>query len=389
MGPSVPTTHDGGMTGSTAPAAVAPGLRAAAAWAGLLAVVAVAVVLAVRALAEIRVVVVPLLVALLLTTQLEPPARRLRAVGAPPALAALLVVGGAVAALGGVLALLAPAVMDQLDELGDSIGRGIERVTDLAADAGLGVDRDAGAGDLVGALRDNAQVLSGGAVAGAMVAVEVLAGLALLVVFTFFLVKDGREMWTWSAARLRADARPAAEALGGRVWRTLAAYVHGLIVVAAFDAIFIALALWLIGVPLVVPLAVLTFLAAFVPVLGAWLAGTACALVALVALGFEEALLVIAATVVVQQVESNVLHPMVMGRALALHPMLVLAVVAIGGILGGVLGAALATPIAAAAVTAGGFLRERAHASSRPMSAMSGPVPAARPTIAATREPRA
>jgi predicted PurR-regulated permease PerM len=338
---------------------VPPDLRTAAAWAWRLAVIAVVVVLAVRALADVRVVVVPLLVALLLATQLDPAAQRLRAAGAGRALAALVVVGGAGAFLAGVLALLAPAVAGELDDLGESVSEGIERVTRWAADAGLGVDPEAGAGDLVGALRDNAQTLGGGAVAGAMVAVEILAGLALLVVFTFFLVKDGDEMWRWLVARLAAGSRAGAEELGRRVWRTLGLYVRGLVVVAAFDAVFIALALWAIGVPLVIPLAVLTFLAAFIPVLGAWLAGAACALVALVALGPREALLVIAATIVVQQVESNVLHPVVMGRALALHPMLVLGVVAVGGILGGVLGAALAPPIAAAVVTTGSFLRER------------------------------
>jgi predicted PurR-regulated permease PerM len=338
---------------------VPPELRAVASWAWRLAVIAVVVVLAVRALADLRVVVVPLLVAVLAATQLHPAAQRLRARGAGRALAALLVVGGAGTVLAGVLALLAPAVVGELDDLGDSVGEGIRRVTQWAADAGLGVDPEAGAGDLVAALRDNAQTLGGGAVAGAMVAVEILAGLALLVVFTFFLVKDGDEMWRWLVARLGAGSQAGAEELGRRLWRTLGLYVRGLVVVAAFDAIFIALALWVIGVPLVIPLAVLTFLAAFIPVLGAWLAGAACALVALVALGPQEALLVIAATVVVQQVESNVLHPVVMGRALSLHPMLILAVVSVGGILGGVLGAALAPPIAAAAVTTGSFLRRR------------------------------
>jgi predicted PurR-regulated permease PerM len=334
-------------------------LRAAASWAWRLAVIAGVVVLAVRALADVRVVVVPLLVALLLATQLHPAAQRLRAAGAGRALAALVVVGGAGAVLAGVLALLAPAVARELDDLGDSVGEGIRRVTQWAADAGLGVEPEAGAGDLVGALRDNAEALGGGAVAGAMVAVEILAGLALLVVFTFFLVKDGDQMWRWLVARLGDGSRADAEELGRRLWRTLGLYVRGLVVVAAFDAVFIALALWAIGVPLVVPLAVLTFLAAFIPVLGAWLAGAACALVALVALGPQQALLVIGATVVVQQVESTVLHPVVMGRALSLHPMLILAVVAVGGILGGVLGAALAPPIAAAAVTAGSFLHGR------------------------------
>ena len=333
-------------------------LRVAASWAWRSAVIALVVVLAVRALADIRVVVVPLLVALLVATQLHPVAQRLRTRGAGRALAALVVVGGAGTVLAGVLAVLAPAVVRELDDLGESVGEGIRRVAQWAADAGLGVDPEAGAGDLVAALRDNAETLSGGAVAGAMVAVEILAGLALLVVFTFFLVKDGDDMWRWLGARLPDGSRAGAEELGRRLWRTLGLYVRGLVVVAAFDAVLIALALWVIGVPLVIPLAVLTFLAAFIPVLGAWLAGAACALVALVALGPQEALLVVAATVVVQQLESNVLHPVVMGRALALHPMLILAVVSVGGILGGVLGAALAPPIAAAAVATGSFLRQ-------------------------------
>lgn len=277
---------------------VPPGLRTAASWAWRVAVLAVVVVLAVRALADVRVVVVPLLVALLLTTQLDPAARRLRAAGAGRALAALVVVGGAGAALAGVLALLAPAVAGELDDLGDSVSEGIRRVAQWAADAGLGVDPEAGPGDVVGALRDNAGALGDGAVAGALVAVEILAGPALLVVFTFFLVKDGDEMWRRLVTRLSPGSRAGADELGGRVWRTLGLYVRGLVVVAAFDAVFIAL---------------------------------------------------------------------------ALHPMLVLGVVAVGGILGGVLGAALAPPVAAAVVTTASYLHEGRQ---EPGGAARGGVPA-------------
>ena len=145
---------------------------------------------------------------------------------------------------------------------------------------------------------------------------------------------------------------------GEESWRVLTHYVRGVVLVAVVDAVGIAIALWLIGVPLVAPLAILTFFAAFIPVIGAYAAGAACALVALVHGGPVDALLVVGATFLVQQLEGSVLYPMIVGRQLELHPIAILLVVTVGGITAGIIGAAIAVPIAAVAAVTIKVVRE-------------------------------
>ncbi len=142
-------------------------------------------------------------------------------------------------------------------------------------------------------------------------------------------------------------ARGRVEAIGESVWRVAGAYVRGLAVVATVDAVFIGLALALIGVPLVVPLAVLTFFAAFIPLVGAVTAGAAAAMVALVSEGVVDALLVVAAVTLVQQLEGDLLYPVVVGRTVALHPVVILLAVTVGAVLGGIIGAFIAVPLVA------------------------------------------
>jgi putative heme transporter len=149
------------------------------------------------------------------------------------------------------------------------------------------------------------------------------------------------------------------EAFGNDAWAALSGYTRGVAAVALFDAIFIALALALIGVPLVLPLAALTFLAAFVPLLGAVVAGAIAALVALVDGGVVDAALVLLAITLIQQLEGNLLYPVVVGRAIELHAVAILLAVTAGGVLLGVVGAALAVPVAA--VTWAGVRAWRDH----------------------------
>ena len=208
-------------------------------------------------------------------------------------------------------------------------------------------------------VRDNVGAIGGGLVSGAVIAVELAAGALVALVLTFFLVKDGHRMWGWFEGLFSGPRREGARELGERVWSTLSAYVRGLVVVALFDAVVIGLALLVIGVPLVVPLAVVTFFGAFIPIVGAFVAGLAAALVALVAGGVDDALLVIVVFVVIQQVESEVLYPVVVGRALRLHPVPILLAVTAGGVLFGIAGAALGAPVAAVVTTAAVFWREQ------------------------------
>jgi predicted PurR-regulated permease PerM len=175
----------------------------------------------------------------------------------------------------------------------------------------------------------------------------------------FFLVKDGRRMWAWLLDLAPDRRRDALEEMGARTWAVLTAYTRGVVFVATVDAVLIGAVLLIVGVPLALPLIVLTWLAAFFPIIGAVVAGAAAVLVALVASGPTAALIVLVAIIVVQQVEGNVLYPVVVGPRLRLHPIVVLVAVAAGGTLAGIPGAFLAVPIATVLGALIGYQRER------------------------------
>jgi predicted PurR-regulated permease PerM len=180
-------------------------------------------------------------------------------------------------------------------------------------------------------------------------AVEALGAAALTLVLLFFLLKDGRSMWSWLIGHVPARRRGRIEPAGAAGWDALSGYVRGTVIVAAVDAIGIGAALLIVGVPLALPLILLTFVAAFVPIIGATVAGAAAVLVALVANGPVDALIILAAVIIVQQAEGNLLEPLVMGRAVHLHPAVILLAVAAGTVLAGVAGAIVAVPVVAVA----------------------------------------
>ena len=173
------------------------------------------------------------------------------------------------------------------------------------------------------------------------------AGVLLIFVLLFFLLKDGRPMWGWVLRRVSDRSRPAFVQAGRNGWHTLSAYTRGTVAIAAIDAIGIGLALVLLGVPLALPLAVITFLGGFVPIIGATVAGSVAVLVALAANGPVTALLALAAVIAVQQLEGNLLEPLIMKRQVRLHPVVILVAVTAGTLFGGIAGAFVAVPITA------------------------------------------
>jgi predicted PurR-regulated permease PerM len=326
-------------------------------------VVGVAVVAAANVVARLRLVVVPVALALLLATFLTPPVRWLKDHGWRDGLAALTVLVTALLALGGLGVLLGPPVVDQFADLDIGITGGIDRVQDWLADSPLPFSSDqvANAIDRVqGQLSDGFGALADQVVRGAVVVLELVAGLLLAVVVLFFLLKDGARMWEWTVGLAPEHRRADVAEMGDRAWTALGAFVRGQTLVALFDAVLIGLALLVIGVPLVLPLAVLTFFGAYVPVVGATVTALLAVLVALVSNGLTAAVAVLAAILVVQQIEGNVLQPVVVGRAVDVHPVVILLAVAAGGVLAGIIGMLLAAPIVAVATAVLAYLRERA-----------------------------
>lgn len=203
-------------------------------------------------------------------------------------------------------------------------------------------------------------------VAGATLALEVLSGTALAVFVLFFLLKDGGRMWGWVLSWTPPAHRPRADGAGRTAWETLRGYVRGSVLIAFVDAAGIGLGLVLLDVPLALSLTLLVFLGAFVPILGATVSGALAVLVALVTQGVTSALVLLAVVLVVQQLEGNVLHPLVMGRALSVHPVVILLAVSAGGLLAGVPGAIVAVPVVAVTYRVADFLADRGDADPAP-----------------------
>lgn len=320
------------------------------------------------AAAQLRVVVLPTGLALVLCTFLWPPAQRLRRRGFPRAAAAGVVLGVAVALVAGIAVLLGPQTVDEFGELDVGISGGLDTIEDWLVDGPADLSQEQ-VDDVAGRIREQAQesvgMLAGGALAGALLLIEVIAGLIIALVVLFFFLKDGDRIWDWICGLFPPERRDDARAMGARSWTALAGFLRAQGLVALFDAVFIGIALVIVGTPLVVPLVVLTFFGAFIPIVGAFAAGGAAVLVALVFQGFAEALIVLAAIIAVQQIESNIFEPVIVGRSVNVHPLAVLLAIAIGLTLGGIIGALVAAPVLAVGAAMLAYLRERADDSVR------------------------
>jgi predicted PurR-regulated permease PerM len=318
------------------------------------------VVLGLWVLAQLRVVVVPVLVALLLATFLVPPVELLRRHRWPSALATFVVMLLGIAALAGVIWLIAPLFVDQFGELETTVDEGVEEVVRWLVQGPLDLERreiDEAVGEGLDSLRAHAGDIGEGVLSGASLLAEIIAGLLLLVVLVFFFVHDGRRMWDWTLSLVPARQRQLVDGAGREVWSSTSGYMRGVALIAVVDAALIGIALAIIGVPLVVPLMVVVFLGAFIPLVGAVVAGAIAALVALIAVGPFAALLVVAAIFAIQQIEGDLLYPNIVGRAISLHPVAILLVLTAGTVVAGLLGALLAVPVGAAIWTAIDYVR--------------------------------
>ncbi len=318
-------------------------------------------VVVVYGLVQLRLVVLPVVGAIMVSTVLVPLAARLVRLGLPPAIATLAAMFAGAAAVAGLIALIVPSVAGELDDLGESVESGIDQIVSWLADGPLGVSEaelNRGIDQAIERLGESSGSLAAGVLSGAQLVAELIAGLLLMAVLIFFFVKDGPRIWAWVVSLLPARRRDDANEIGARAWTALGGYVRGVSIVATVDAVLIGLALLIIGVPLVLPLMVLTFLGAFFPLVGAVLAGFVAALVALVSNGVAAAVAVIVVITLIQQLEGDLLYPVVVGRSVELHPVAILLALTAGAVLAGVIGALLAVPAAAVAWVAIDYLRD-------------------------------
>ncbi|RBY83842.1 AI-2E family transporter [Geodermatophilus sp. TF02-6] len=315
----------------------------------LLAVIAVVVVLG-YLLNRLWPVLVPVVLALLLSTVLWPVTGFLRRHSWPPALAALTVVVLFLAALAGVALLVVPPLVQQSGAVVDGVVGGLQQVQqwltgpplDLEADqVGQAVDR------AITTLQDHLQDVAGVVLSALTSVGSGVVNAVVALVITFFFLKDGPRWLPWLGAQTTWRAAPHVAAVSRKSWRTLSDFIRSQALIGFVDAFFIGIGLFFLDVPLILPLTVLIFLGAFVPIVGAFVAGGVAVLIALVSNGFGTAVAVLGVILVVQAIEGNVLQPFIQGRGLGVHPAVIILVVSAGGTFGGILGSFLAVPIAA------------------------------------------
>lgn len=351
-------------------------LRFAAAWSWRFLLVLAAIYVALRLFSLLSVVLVPVILGLLVAALASPMADRLSR-RMPRGIATAIVVVAGLGLLAAAVTLVAQQFSSGFNDLRDSFSDSLVEVERYLADLGLsreqvrqGLDRlrDAASGD-----KGN---LGGTVVQATTTAGHVVAGVFIMLFATIFLVYDGRGIWAWFVRLFPHQARGRVQGSGERAWVVLTSYVRATVLIAAVDALGISLVALLLGLPFVVPIAVLVFIGAFVPIVGATISGVAAVAVALVFEGPISALLMIAGVIGVQQLEGHVLQPFLMGRLVRVHPLAVVVVIAIGALVAGVFGALIAVPLTAIINTVSTYL-----SSEREQESLS-PVPAAVPEAA-------
>jgi predicted PurR-regulated permease PerM len=343
-----PADHD--STASRDDAEVPHSLRIGAAWSWRLIVVGLLGWVLVRFIGNISIVVIPLAIALLLSALLAPAVGWLLRTRMPRSLATFLVMICGLAAVAGTLTLVINQFVDGIPQLTSNASAGIRQIQDWARTGPLHLS-DKQVNQAIDSaqnwINSNTSSLTATGVATAATLFEVLTGALLVLFATFFFLRDGRKIWRFIVRLFPVNARWSLSDAGDASWATLGAYVRATVLVAFIDALGIGLALLILRVPFPFPLAALVFLGAFIPIVGASVSGAVAVLVALVDKGWVVSLILLGAVILVQQLEGHVLQPLIMGRAVAIHPLAVIIGIASGVVLAGIIGALIAVPLIA------------------------------------------
>ncbi|MFA4927384.1 MAG: AI-2E family transporter [Patulibacter sp.] len=313
---------------------------------------------------QLSFILLPFFVAVLLSALLMPIStflhRRLRL---PSAIAAISTVVLTIAFIAGLLTWVVPDFVRQAEDLVAQIEKGVNQIPDLLHDLGV---KDSDIQELTTNVTERVQdsigeigtSLSTGVISAAAGVVSVAAGIFLTLMMLIYLLWDGNGFWRGVLRFAPAGRRQVWHDGGTRAWEAMTTFVRSQVVVAAIDGIGIGLGLWILGIPMAIPIGVLTFILAFIPYIGAIIAGSVAILVGLSSDGLEGALGALAVTIIVQQVESNILYPLLIGHSVKLHPLTVLLGVGGGSALLGITGAFLATPVIAGVAAAAGWLED-------------------------------
>jgi predicted PurR-regulated permease PerM len=340
--------------------AVPAWLARAAAWSWRLLVVGLLIYVVFRVASTLQLVVLPCIAALLLTALLHPVAAALRRRGMPSLAATWTTVLAGIVVLEGLVTLVVDRVTADYSTLQNEVKHTARDVQHSLAGAPFHVSSARLAqyyGDLVRFLSGHKSLIAGTVVTGGRIVLELAAGVVLTIFVMFFLLKDGERIWRWITKGLPSEARQRADDAGAAAWGVLVNYMRGTTAVAAIHAIFIGLALWVLGVPLLLPLIILVFIAAYLPLVGIFVAGTVVILVTLGTKGWIAAAIMIGVFILEGEIEGHLLQPLLIGRVVRLHPLAIILVLAVGGVIGGIAGAIVAVPAAAALTFAWPHLR--------------------------------
>lgn len=302
-------------------------------------------VVAVYALLQLTLVLIPVLTALLFSAALAPMVHLLHR-RVPKSAAAALSMLAASAALAGVIAAVVYAFSTQWNTLTAKASQALDQLGRFAAGGPLPVTEQQ-LKQVRGTITDTvtSSLSLGTAVTGLSTVAGFVTGLLLMIVVLFFFLKDGRQIWRFFIRPLRPHRRARAQRIASSSLIIMGGYVRGVALIALVDALAIGLGLWLLGVPLALPLAVTVFIGAFIPVVGATVAGILAVLISLVTGGPGTAIIAAILIVVVQQLEGNLLYPLIMGQTVKLHPLVILLAITAGVLLAGIFGAIIAVPL--------------------------------------------
>jgi len=338
------------MSANLDDASVEPLVRKTAAWAWRLLVIFAAAVALVGIVKKLEIIVVPVLLALVMSALLVPAVDWMDRHGLPRGGAVALVLLGGFASLGGILAFVITQFIDGLPGLTDQVTQSIDSTRKWLIQGPLHLSSqqiDSAGNAAIEALRSNQAKLTSGALSTAATVTELVTA-AVLVLFTLiFFLYGGRNIWQYVAKIIPAHSRERVLEAGRAGYGSLIGYVRATFLVALTDAAGVGTGVAIMGVPLALPLASLVFLGAFIPLVGAVVAGFLAVMVALLAKGIVYALITLGLLVVVNQIEAHLLQPLVMGRAVSIHPLGVVLAISTGGVLAGIVGALLAVPTVA------------------------------------------
>ena len=334
------------------------GVRVAAAWSWRLLVIAVGIYVAAKIFVRIELVAFSFVIALFLTAVLHPLEKWLRRIPGPRSLSAALAMLIGLAVLAGIAYFVAWQITTHSSQIGDQITNFVDKTRDWLRNGPLHLkssDLDKIADNIKNAVKDHQSQIISGAIETVRTVVEALGALLLILLSTFFLLRDGEQVWGWTLRLFPRGAQHQIDVAGRAGWRTVGGYMRGQVLIALFHGVSVMVLLFILNIPLAAALGVLIFLGSFIPLIGLTVTGALCVAVALLEHGATAAVVVGVAIIVLVQLEAHFLQPLILSRSVEVHPLAIALSVITGTILAGIVGALLAVPFVA-------FLNSTVHA---------------------------